>query len=357
VLSALANGESPLTNNNPPDWRLPTSALKDLREVQIEITSLCNADCPFCINRASFASEGRLTGGLSTRTLLEVLNWLAKWGISRVRFSGGEPLLRKDLMQLARHAKDTGMQTILNTNGRLVGFYADQIVDSFDAVLISMVSADASQTDKVMHDCGAHLAKLKALEILVPRMSVWVSSVLSPAFVEEFDHIWALLRNLNVEYWILLRAEPNGTYLPDYNLQREHLSALFEKIDGLPPGNPTIGIGNALPICAIPGRQTLVWNLMRNGDGGVVSEGKSKLVIDPYGNILTHYGTPQPVGRIFDNLDEIWRSEPVASIRSGASLPYECKHCELLSQCRGGSRLAAKAHWGNFWAKDPLMTR
>ena len=90
------------------------------REVCIEVTTCCNSKCEFCYNKNSFSKNGRKSEYLPTDKIKEMIDIIKNAGINRIRFTGGEPLTREDIFELAKYAKDKGMTTVLNTNGILV---------------------------------------------------------------------------------------------------------------------------------------------------------------------------------------------------------------------------------------------
>ncbi|MBN1105913.1 MAG: 12,18-didecarboxysiroheme deacetylase [Deltaproteobacteria bacterium] len=81
------------------------------------ITRSCNLKCIHCYAHAVRRSEER---ELDTRQALAVLDDLARFGSPVILFSGGEPLVRPDLVQLARCAVDKGMRAVVSTNGTLI---------------------------------------------------------------------------------------------------------------------------------------------------------------------------------------------------------------------------------------------
>ena len=81
------------------------------------ITRACNLNCIHCYARAVHLSDDR---ELSTEQGLDLLDDLAGFGVPVVLFSGGEPLVRPDLTDLARHAVDRGIRAVISTNGTLI---------------------------------------------------------------------------------------------------------------------------------------------------------------------------------------------------------------------------------------------
>lgn len=80
-------------------------------------TRACNLKCIHCYARAGQRSNDR---ELTTGQGLNLLDDLATFGVPVILFSGGEPLLRPDLTDLARHAVNSGIRAVISTNGILI---------------------------------------------------------------------------------------------------------------------------------------------------------------------------------------------------------------------------------------------
>ncbi len=91
-----------------------------LVQLDIELTERCNNRCMHClINRPEDDREVK-EREMDTTFVLDVLRQAADLGCMTVRFTGGEPLLRKDFTELYLAARRLGMQVILFTNARLI---------------------------------------------------------------------------------------------------------------------------------------------------------------------------------------------------------------------------------------------
>ncbi|MFW5925704.1 MAG: radical SAM protein [Myxococcota bacterium] len=77
----------------------------------IEVADRCNEVCVHC-----YQVQG-LKGEMSTEDLRRVIDELAEAGVLLLTFSGGEPTLRRDLLELIAHARQRGMMIVLFTNG------------------------------------------------------------------------------------------------------------------------------------------------------------------------------------------------------------------------------------------------
>jgi len=90
-------GTSILRMHLQPSHRVPLS-------VHIGLTNRCNNRCRYC-NFQALSQEDVWT----TEDLIRVLNEMREAGTRRVQFTGGEPMLRKDLGIILAHAKSLGM--------------------------------------------------------------------------------------------------------------------------------------------------------------------------------------------------------------------------------------------------------
>lgn len=101
--------------------RLPSHLLQfseDKRPVVImNITRRCNLNCVHCYSRSDASAAD---GEMSTTELMRVIDDLAAFGCPVALFSGGEPLLHPDIVELARHAVRSGMRAVISTNGTLI---------------------------------------------------------------------------------------------------------------------------------------------------------------------------------------------------------------------------------------------
>ena len=79
-----------------------------------ELTYSCPVQCPYCSNPLQISASRKQE--LSTEEWFEVLRQARKLGAVQLGFSGGEPLLRKDLAELLREAQRLGFYTNLITS-------------------------------------------------------------------------------------------------------------------------------------------------------------------------------------------------------------------------------------------------
>lgn len=111
-----------------------------------EITRSCNLKCLHC--RAS-ASHGPYAGELSTRECFRVIDDILASGAQILILTGGEPLLRDDIFQIASYATGNGLRTVMAPNGTLL---SQEIAVKMKAAGVSRISISIDFPTADLHD-------------------------------------------------------------------------------------------------------------------------------------------------------------------------------------------------------------
>src|SRR6516225_3730639 len=164
-----------------------------------EVTKGCNLRCIHC--RAT-ATELSSPFDLPTRTALNIIDQIAERANPILVLSGGEPLYRSDIFQLARHATEKGLPAALATNGTLGRkAAARRIVDSgVRRVSVSLDGADAATHDAFRGIPGAFdaavcgLRNLKALG-----MSTQINMAIARHNAHQLPDVLQLARSLGAD--------------------------------------------------------------------------------------------------------------------------------------------------------------
>lgn len=101
------------------------------------ITGRCNVACPHC-----YASRLRGSPEMNTEECLRVVREAAELGVTYIGFAGGEPLLRRDLLQLMEEASDLGVEVGLVTNGTLLTEHVAERLARVEAHVTLSVDGD-----------------------------------------------------------------------------------------------------------------------------------------------------------------------------------------------------------------------
>lgn len=156
--------------------------------IRIAVTEKCNLRCTYCMPEegVDFKHGEQI---LHADEILRVVKVLARMGIKKVRFTGGEPTVRKDIVKLVEGAASTpGIKSVhLTTNGILFGRHAKALREAgLTGVNISLDSMDADRFYRITRREGAEkvLESINlALDLGFPRVKVNV--VLMRGFNED----------------------------------------------------------------------------------------------------------------------------------------------------------------------------
>ena len=164
-----------------------------------ELTKGCNLRCIHC--RAS-ATELSSPSDLSTQVALDIIDQIAAVSNPILVLSGGEPLFRSDVFQLARYGTDKGLRVALATNGTLVTKQvARKIVDSgVKRVAISLDGADALTHDTFRGIPGAFEAALTGFRNLKDLgISVQINNTVARHNAHQLPQVLALAKSLGAD--------------------------------------------------------------------------------------------------------------------------------------------------------------
>ncbi len=119
--------------------------------VRIAVTEKCNLRCTYCMPEEGVDFQGK-EKILTADETLRIIGVLAQMGVKKVRFTGGEPLVRKDIVDLVRGAASTpGIKGVhLTTNGLLFDRYAERLKEAgLTGVNISLDTFDPEKFLKI----------------------------------------------------------------------------------------------------------------------------------------------------------------------------------------------------------------
>jgi cyclic pyranopterin phosphate synthase len=136
---------------------------RKIEYLRISVTDRCNLRCRYCMPKggAKLLSHDDI---LRHEEIARIAKILAKMGIRKVRLTGGEPLLRKNITELIKMLKQTsGIEKVyLTTNGILLGKMADALTKAgLDGVNVSLDTLDEARFSFLTRSGGEMLAAIK----------------------------------------------------------------------------------------------------------------------------------------------------------------------------------------------------
>jgi len=210
------------------------------RKLCWRVTRRCNLDCVHCLA----ADLGIYPGEIDTRTALCFCDLFGCWGVRRVAITGGEPLLRTDLPQIAERLWHHGIEIDITTNGYPVT--PRRIRELEDFVGIFRVSIDGAETT---HDgirkSGSFQKALEAIQLLRQSKSrVAVNTVVMRRNIREIPELLDELMGLDVSRFVLLEfmSREKGAKLVDDQCTCEDLRDLATLCRRIELRNPGVEI-------------------------------------------------------------------------------------------------------------------
>jgi len=357
--------------------KLPSHLLqfsKDKKPVVVwNCTLRCNLRCVHCY---SHSADRQYPDQMTTEQSKAMLEDLARFGAPVILFSGGEPLMREDLFELASRAVELGMRAVISTNGTLI---RPQTADHLREIGLSYVgvSLDGMRrtNDKFRGRQGAFDDALAGIRNCIRAgIKVGLRFTINKRNAADIPDIFGLLRDENIPrvcFYHLVYAG-RGAKLMSEDLDHESTRRVVDLIidrtaelhaDGLPKEVLTVDNHADGPYLYMrmvregDPRAADVLKLLRMNGGNSSGNGIGCVSWDgavhadqfwrhvSFGNV-----TERPFSRIWTDL-----SNPLMA-KLKDKRPHvrgRCSTCRFLDMCGGNFRVRAEAATGDLWACDP----
>ncbi|HDP70009.1 MAG TPA: heme b synthase [Actinobacteria bacterium] len=352
-------------------WELGAEAAAPLRMIAWEITGVCNLKCAHC--RASAISE-RDPNELSTEECFALIDNIASFSNPVIILTGGEPLMREDVFDIAEYGMEKGLRMVMAPNGTLI---TDEVARKMAEVGIPRISVSLDSAIREVHDefrgvKGAFEASLKGLE-KAKRAGVefQINTTITKRNIDEIEDILNLAIKIGAKahHIFLLVPTGRGKDLADEEISPEDyekiLNWFYDKKKEVSHARRQAGI-QLKATCA-----PHFYRIMRQR----AKEDGEKITFQTHGlNAMTrgclggtsfcfisHVGQVQPCGYLEINcgnvreqaFQEIWENSKVFNdLRDFSKLEGKCGACEYKKVC-GGCRARAYARTGNYLAEEP----
>lgn len=353
----------------------PKSAAERRPVVVWNITRGCNLRCVHCY---SDSRALKYPGELSTAEAKEVLRQLADFGVPAVLFSGGEPLLRRDLFALADHARRLGLRCTLSTNGTLIDeAKARKIRESGFTYAGVSIDGVGKTNDMFRGVPGAFDRALQGIRNLrAVGQRVGLRMTLTRWNIRDLDAVFDLIEREGIAracfYHLVYAGRGSDMRVDDLNHKeaRETLDLILRRTQDfherglgkeiLTVDNHADGVYAYLKLSehgdarAEEIRDMLKWN-----GGGTYSSGVGIGCIDWNGNVHPdQFWHHHVLGNVKNrSFGEIWMdiSDPImAGLKNRLPLlKGRCGACKYKELCGGSFRVRAEAVYGDPWAADP----
>src|SRR5208283_1379386 len=342
------------------------------------LTEKCNLSCTHCYSRSG--PDRQMEGELTTPEALALIDDLAGMGVPLILFSGGEPLLRHDIWELAGHAAARGIKTALSTNGTLITAKVAEKIKKcgIEYAGISLDGSTAETHDRFRQTPVAFDRSVAAFaRCHEAGVRCGVRVTLTKENAGELGAIVDLALSLGASRFCLYWLVPSGRGSDSYSRLQlapgevtTALDLLYRKAQEIDPGTMEFLTVDAPQDCI-----HLIRSMERDGSAdladarellksskGGCSAGSRVANIDPCGNVYPCQFARSPdffIGNI--------RTQPFSTLWADAVHPVlerfrkkpahvggKCGKCGYFDLCGGGCRVRAFVKSGDFLSEDPF---
>lgn len=275
------------------------------------LTYRCNASCGFCDiweRPSPYVTIDKVTSNLRD---------LKKLGVHVIDFTGGEPLLHRDLPEFLKVAKDLGFITTITTNSLLYPKKSRELAGLIDMLHFSLDSFDREQHDR-MRGVSCYDAVLESIDIA--KSLGEKPDILFTVFKENLDQIAPVYHNISKANDLVLILNPAF----DYN--KVETGAQLDNFD--------------LDLVQSWGKKPKVYlndgfiKLIKDGGNQTTNPackaGSSTIVISPDNKLLSPcYHLEKDSFDLGDGLDKVYKSPEVQSSLGKAGRLDECQGCTI----------------------------
>ncbi len=337
------------------------------------MTRRCNLNCIHCY---SSSQNIRYSNELTTDEGKKLISDLASFGSPVLLFSGGEPMIREDLPELAEFAVDQGMRVVLSTNGTLL---TRELAYTFKKIGVSYVGVSVDGMEKT-HDGfrgvkGAFDMTLKGIRICRDEgIKVGMRVTMNRKNVADIPALFELIETENIPRacFYHLVYSGRGSRLVNEDLspdeKRRVLDLIMDKtMDMFNRGKPK-------EILTVDNHADGPYVYMRllEEDPERAREAMSLLMVNEGNSSGSGIGCVSWDGEV--HADQFWRGVSFGNVRerpfskiwmdTSNELMFRlkdrkkyvkgrCADCRWLDICGGNFRARAEAVTGDIWAPDP----
>ncbi len=349
--------ESPVSENEEfiPKW------------IAWETTGRCNLNCVHCRCDASMESA---EGDFNTEEAKALIDDIVSYAKPVLVLSGGEPLMRKDIFEIAAYGTEKGLRMCMATNGTLI---TDKVCKQMKESGIRMVSLSLDGSTAAIHDDfrsqkGAFAGTLRGIELLKKNgVPFLINSSFTKRNQEDIKNVYKLAKEVGATAWYMFMIVPTGRgeeimneliTADDYEEILEwHFHQEMDEPDMLmrptcAPHYYRITLQKTKEEAADYERRNLTFST--GGSKGCIAAQVIALITQD-GEVQPCSYFPRSAGNVKEkSFKDIWEnSELFRSLRDFDSYKGRCGECEYLGVC-GGCRARADAVYGDYLAEEPF---
>jgi len=269
---------------------------RKINYLRLAVTDRCNLRCNYCMpsEGIDFAKKDKL---LTTEELSKIGQILVEMGIDKIRITGGEPFVRKDLMVLLRNLKNNaGLKELsITTNATLIGPYIDELKElGIKDVNVSMDAINRDTFERITRRDQYDIVHNNLIRLITEGFNVRINFiVLDNQNVQDIIPILELQKHYPVSVRFLEEMPFNGgskkfnTIKWDYKTILSHISNTYPSIQLIPSPKTSTSIN--YKIAGHKGNVGIIPSFSRTFCGSC-----NRLRITALGDVITClYGPPK----------------------------------------------------------------
>jgi pyrroloquinoline quinone biosynthesis protein E len=318
----------------------------------LEVTHRCPLQCPYCSNPLELE---RANAELDTASWLLVLNQAAEIGILQVHFTGGEPLARRDIVELVAHASARGLYTNIITSGVTLDdrMMANLMRAGVDHIQLSFQDVDPAANDFFGGSPGAFEKKRAAAgRIRNAGLPLTLNFVVHRGNADRVPQMIAMAEALQAERTEIAHVQYYGWGLRNRNAllpTRAQLEASTETVE-----KARIRLSGRMVIdYVVPDYHAARPKACMGGWA------RRFINISPSGHAMPCHAAETLPGFTFPSvremsLSDIWQhADAFKRFRGTSWMPEPCASCDRRDIDWGGCRCQAFALLNDMTATDP----
>jgi radical SAM protein with 4Fe4S-binding SPASM domain len=318
-----------------------------------EVTAACNLSCEYCRASASATPDER---ELSTEEALAFIDQVAPLRPMLI-LSGGEPLLRSDIFDLAKYATDRGVRVALASNGTLL---TPGIVDKIKLAGISRVSISLDGPSPEVHDAtrgpGSFDLAILGIEALRGEVDFQINMTITRDNLDQVATTMDLAEEMGAVAFHLFFLVPTGRGREEELVTPGEQDEILRWVAKECKKRRIEVKVTCAPQYGRVVMETLTEEERKGILGSACLAGTSFVFVSKTGDVTPCGYLPVVAGNIRqESFPEIWESSPVFIDLRKRELSGRCGGCDCREIC-GGCRARAYAITGDYLESDPLCS-
>ena len=314
-------------------------------------TNACNMYCDHCYRDAGCKADEELNTA-EAKTLLEQI---ARAGFKIMIFSGGEPLMRPDIVELVQHASSLGLRPVFGTNGTLITLETAQKLKNAGAMGmgISLDSMDARKHNEFRRFPGAWEGAVRGMRnCREAGLPFQIHTTIMDWNAQEIENItdFAVREGAVAHHFFFLVPTGRAVSIEAESLRAQ---AYEDTLTRIMQKQQQVSI-ELKPTCAPQFMRIASQMGLKTRFGRGCLAGTSYCIISPKGQVQPCAYLNIPLGDVRETpFDEIWRNHEV--LQKLRTLDYKggCGICGYKKLCGGCRARAAYYNDGDYMAEEP----